>query len=146
MENNNVPAGFEPNEWNLVFHLKAANRWFSMIAMGKYKHVSAYAYVPGHKVWIIYDAQWTGTRVSIVTHEAMVAYGGRIFQDCDIINGVRKIYRPMPWWTRLGFTCVTASKHLTGLACIAMRPDAFHRFVLKHQEKSVEGRAPSPSG
>ena len=143
---NGATGGFEADEWNVVFHRTATNRWLSMLAMGTFKHVSAFAYIPGHKVWLLYDAHWGGLRLSIVSHDTMLANYEHMVRDCEVIMGVKRVFKPMRLSSRFCFTCVTTVKHLLGLSCIAITPDQLHRYLLKRQEASVGPVSPAPPG
>jgi hypothetical protein len=48
-------TAIEPERWVLVFQRESKVWWVRLLACGKYKHVAAYAYLPGFKAWLIYD-------------------------------------------------------------------------------------------
>jgi len=125
-----IDTAVEPNEWFVVFHTKAMNRWLALLACGKFKHVSALAYCPGFKAWLLFDAQWTGMRLILMPHETAKTFYAEYTADCVVLKMTR-VHRTMPVSTRLGFYCVTATKHLLGLHTGALRPDAFYRACLK---------------
>lgn len=120
----------EPVEWFVVFHRKAASRLFSMLAAGEFKHVSAIGYCPGFKVWLLYDVQWSGTRLRVISHDAAKKAVAEWSGDCDIVKISRRSHNPR--FLRLGFTCVSAVKHLLSLRCVAMRPDALYRHIIRN--------------
>lgn len=131
-----LPVAIEPVEWTVVFHRKASSRWFALIAMGHFKHVSAFAYAAGPNVWVIHDWQFGGLRVAVLPHSddacRLIAslFGG---PDTEWMP-VRR--RPSATGFRLG-TCVGAVKHLLGLRTWALRPDALYRSL------SVSGAIPA---
>jgi hypothetical protein len=129
-----LPAAVEPEEWTLVFHREASSRWFSFIALGRFKHVSAFAYLPGLKGWVIHDWQHGGLRVAVLPHSDEACrlitsmFGGPTTEWVK----VRRAPAP-PSWTgfRLG-SCVGAVKHLLGIPGNTLRPDALYRHLVRH--------------
>lgn len=128
-----LPAAVEPDEWTVVFHREASSRWFSFIALGRFKHVSAFAYLPGLRGWVIHDWQHTGMRVAVLPHSD---------EACRLI---RAMFGPSTEWvtvarrpgpsSRTGFrlgSCVGAVKHLLGIRSHALRPDALYRHLARH--------------
>lgn len=126
MDDVSIPA-VEPNEWFVVFHRKSLNRVLSFLAFGEFKHVSAFGYCPGLKVWMLYDVQWSGTRIILVDQKTVIDWT----HGCDILKIPRTTLR-MGMSSRLGFYCVTAVKHLIGLRCVAVTPCALYRHILRH--------------
>ncbi|MGO9740459.1 MAG: hypothetical protein ACLPN5_02895, partial [Roseiarcus sp.] len=59
----------EAAEWFVVFHPDASSRWLSALAMGRFKHVSAFTYVPVGDCWLFLDAEWTGLRIVHAKHD-----------------------------------------------------------------------------
>lgn len=136
-----LPDGFEPAEWWVVFHPTASTRWLSWLAMGHFKHVSAFAYIPGFKAWLIYDVARAGTRLLLLpANDAGKAELVRYTRDCAIVKMQRRADGPsLP---RLGFFCTTAICHLLGLTCVA-RPDALWRLCLRNGGEVI-GRQSGP--
>lgn len=135
-----TPFESEPVEWFVVFHRKAASRLFSLLAFGEFKHVSAFGYCPGFKVWLIYDVQWSGTRLKLLANtEAGKRAIGAWVEDCDILKIAHQRQTP-GFSSRLGFYCVTAAKHLIGLRCVAVRPDALYRQIIRNGGTPIHDR------
>jgi hypothetical protein len=123
------PHGIEARRWTVVFHRKAENRFFSAIAMGHFKHVSALAWIPELNQWWIYDVGFRRTRLKVL-EDGMIAKQ----VICAIIKGnatvtvdVRDDGLP---WMRLGLFCTTAVSHLLGVRCGSLRPDALYRKLI----------------
>lgn len=135
-----IPSAIEPEEWFVVFHRKAAGRLLSLITIGEFKHVSAFGYCAGFKAWLIYDVKWAGTTLSLVANNDQ---GRQVIMawtdDCAVVKIARSGVR-MGAAARLGFTCVTAVKHLIGLRCVAARPDALYRHILRNGGVRIDGR------
>lgn len=128
-----LPAAVEPVEWTLVFHTQASSPWFDFIAFGRFKHVSAFAFLPGLNGWVIHDWQFSGLRVVVLPHSDATCRLIRSMFGPDT-EWVRVARQPGPV-SRTGFrlgTCVGAVKHLLGIRCNALRPDALHRYLLRH--------------
>lgn len=123
------PDGFEPAEWWVVFHPTASSRWLSWIAMGHFKHVSAFAYIPGFKAWLLYDVARAGTRLMLLpADDNGKAELVRYTRGCEIVKMTR---RPGASIWRFGFFCTTSICHLLGLKCVAA-PDSLWRLCLRN--------------
>lgn len=124
------PLISQPLVWNLVFERKGVS-WWSHLALGRYKHVRAYGYVPFLHVWQFVDIGLRGFDVFVaadgVPANAVIAAW---IADADVLtitprrNGVRRL--PV-----MGF-CVPAMKRLIGIGCVDPRPDGFYRQCLRH--------------
>jgi hypothetical protein len=120
------PWGIEPSRWTVVFHRKAENRFFSAIALGQFKHVSALAWIPELGQWWIYDVGFRRTRMRILEDgkTAQAAIAAILEGTSTVTIDVRDDQLP---WMRLGMFCTTAVSHLIGVRCAALRPDALYR-------------------
>jgi hypothetical protein len=121
----------EPQRWSVVFHRKAANRFFSLIAMGHFKHVSAFAWLPELRTWLLFDVGFRRTRIVALPDTAKSkAYLAAVIDGNAIVSmPVRDDALPI---FRTGLFCTTAIKHLIGLSSGALRPDALFRHCLSH--------------
>jgi hypothetical protein len=129
MDTQILPDGFEPSYWNVVFH--PSERRLARLLLGRFQHVSAFAYVPGFRVWVIYDCQWGGTRISFVSHGTLLI---PFIRNCSIVK-VDRVYKPMVLASRFvffGFYCVPAIKQLLGLSCVAATPDGLYRHLINN--------------
>jgi hypothetical protein len=133
-------AVIEPSEWFVVFHRKSVNRILSFLAFGEFKHVSAFGYCPGVKLWLLYEVKLSGTRVMLLDKSAVMAWT----EGCDILK-IAPTGKRMEFSSRLGFTCVNAVKHLLGLVCVAVTPDQLYRHILRNGGLPIHGRGPSPA-
>lgn len=126
-----LPAIIEPEEWCVVFHRKAASRAFSLIAMGRFKHVAAFAHLPAQRAWLYFDLQFSHLRNAVIpdTPEGRALLGSLI-DDTEIVRMRRRGGRAR--WMRFGLICTTAVKHLLGLSGGALRPDALYRYCLQN--------------
>jgi hypothetical protein len=124
-----TPWGLEPTRWTVVFHRKAENRFFSAIAMGRFKHVSALAWVPEVAQWWVYDVGFRRTRLRVLEDGVMAqaAIAAIIKGNATVTVDVRDDHLP---WMRLGMFCTTAVAHLVGVRCAALRPDALYRKLI----------------
>lgn len=129
----------EPAEWFVVFHRQAAARWIEWLAMGEFKHVSAFGYCAGVKAWVVVDVQWGGTRVWLGDQAAMLEWS----QGCVVLRLARTDAH-MGLSSRLGFTCVAAVKHLLGLRCVAATPTQLYRHILRSGGIPIHGQRPAP--
>lgn len=127
----NIPTyGIEAKRWTIVFHRQAENRFFSAIAMGHFKHVSAFAWLPELSQWWIYDVGFRRTRLKVVveSEEAHRIIVGLARGNALVTMEVRDDDLP---WFRLGMFCTTGVAHLIGVRTRALRPDALFRQLLR---------------
>ena len=120
--------GIEATRWTIVFHRKSKYRFFRLIAMGHFKHVSALAWIPELGQWWVYDVGFRRTSLKVLedgpSAQAMIAaiVDGNATVTVDVSD-------ELPWM-RLGMFCTTAVSHLVGLRCGALRPDALYRHLV----------------
>lgn len=117
----------EPNEWFVVFHRRSNSSILSWLAFGEFKHVSAFGYCVGVKLWLVYDVQWVGTRTMLMDEQSILEWT----RGCEILKIARTDTR-MGLSGRLGLYCVSAIKHLIGLRCVAVTPGQLHRYILRN--------------
>ena len=129
--NENPVCALEPPLWILVFSRHTKIWWIRLLACGRYKHVKAFAYVPGMDIYLFFD--WSLDRAGIVaapnTAETVNGYLAKFIADADLMAAPQRgRERRIP---RFGiFSCVTAVKHLIGVRCPAMRPDGLWRYCI----------------
>ncbi|SEE52207.1 hypothetical protein [Bradyrhizobium lablabi] len=125
-----IPAfGVEARRWTVVFHREAHNRFFSLIALGHFKHVSAIAWLPELSQWWVYDVGFRRTRLRVLVDgdNAKATISAIVRGNAAVTVDVREDGLP---WLRLGLFCTTAVSHLIGLSCSALRPDALFRHLV----------------
>lgn len=125
-----IPAfGIEARRWTVVFHREAENWFFSAIAMGHFKHVSALAWVPELGQWWVYDVGFRRTRLRVLVDgaNAQAVIAAIVKGNETVTVDVREDGLP---WMRLGLFCTTSVSHLLGLRCGALRPDALYRHLV----------------
>jgi hypothetical protein len=120
-------VAIEPGEWFVAFHRTSASQILSFLAFGDLKHVSAFGYCPGVKLWLVYDVQWSSTRVILMDKAAIMAWS----RGCDVLKIARTGQR-IGLSSRLGLYCVSAVKHLIGLKCVAITPGSLYRHILRN--------------
>ena len=142
-------SAVQPTLWNVVFHPDSPSR-LARLTLGRFKHVSAFAYVHGFKVWIFVDSCWGGLHLMHVppvnSPSVVRAY---LDSGCEILTLQRQTSH-MGIETRLGFTCVTAVKHLLGLASVALTPDGLYKAMIRNgataltREPAIPPNRPEP--
>lgn len=139
-----MPVAVEPVLWNVVFHPEAATPWLNRLPIGKFKHVSAFTYLPGLKGWLIYDVQLSSTRMVVLPDlDASLDIIARMTEGCEVIAMRRETADASTG--RLGFWCVPAIKHLLGLRSSALRPDSLRRDCLRNGGQLIHGCPEIPS-
>jgi hypothetical protein len=119
----------EARRWTVVFHRKAENRFFSLIALGHFKHVSAFAWLPDLGIWTYYDVGFRRTRiVHLADGVAAHAYIAAVVKgNCVVTVDVRTDALPLIRW---GMFCTSGIAHLLGMKSGTLRPDAFFRLLV----------------
>lgn len=135
------PTAIEPDVWFVVFHTHAATPWLDRLPIGRFKHVSAFAYVHGGKGWLICDVQLEAFRqIFLPDSPAALDYLATMTEGCAVLHmrrqGASKV------WFRFGFWCVPAIKHLLGLRSGALLPDALFRSCLRAGAKIIHDTSP----
>jgi hypothetical protein len=140
-----LPIAVEPSEWFVVFHTRSTSKPLSALACGRFKHVSAFGYYAGFKAWLVYDAQISGLRIPLISTDAAPAVLGAYTKNCVLVK-FRRRDEPIGIapTSRFGFYCVPAIKHLLGVRCLALRPDALYRHILRNGGVVIDGSAENP--
>lgn len=125
------PLVVQPAAWTLVFAREAKTRWVGWLAMGRYKHVRAYAYVPFLHVWIFYDPHLWGTDIFLAADGEPAAAVRRVWNhNADLLIVARET-SPSRAPALLGF-CVPAIKRLLGIRCSALRPKTLYAHCVRN--------------
>lgn len=123
-----LPPLIEPDSWTLAFHRTSSRRWVRLLAVGRYKHVSALAFVAPLRLWLVYDVTLAGTRLVLLPDsDEATRRLAELTADADLVTVPRGPARP----ALMPFYCVSAVKSLVGLRCGALLPDALWRHCLK---------------
>lgn len=130
-------VAIEPTMWFLVFQDKAQSRWVNWLSLGRFKHVTAFGWVPDQKMWVFYDVSLGNTRIAVLPGDTVAAE-----QEIERLTayGVTLAMKPrgkVSRWFRLGFWCVPAMAHLVGVPGCALRPDALFRHCLRYGAEVV---------
>jgi hypothetical protein len=136
MDSHELPAAIEPDYWNIVFHPSETR--LKRIFLGRFQHVSAFTYVPGFRAWLVYDVQWSGVRLALVSQPAAIEVFARFTKGCTIVKYYRS-HQHLDLIGRIGFYCVPAIKQLLGLPCVAATPDGLYRHLIKHGGVLING-------
>jgi hypothetical protein len=134
------PLVSSPVVWNLVFEHKPVG-WWSHLALGRYKHVRAYGYVPFLHIWQFVDVGLSGFEVFVAADgPAANAVISVWIASADVI-AMRKVSRGTLRMPVFGF-CVPAMKRLIGLHTRSLRPDSFYRDCLRAGGVAFEQEVP----
>lgn len=137
-----LPHAVEPVEWFVVFHRKSTFRWLSWLACGEFKHVSAFAYYPGFKVWLLYDVHIGGTALIMLSHDRAKETLASYVDGCTVVKIARNA-RPfgLSLLSRLLFHCTPAIGNLVGMPFIALTPNHLFRHLMRNGAEIVVGGA-----
>ena len=129
-----LPDAIEPTYWNVVFHPSQTR--LDRLLLGRFRHVSAFTYVPGMAAWIMVDCQWGGMRIAFIPRiNVLVAYT----RGCAVVKFDRR-YERFALASRLGYYCVPAIKQLLGLSCVAATPDGLYRHLIANGGELISGQ------
>jgi hypothetical protein len=122
-------CGEEPARWVLVFQRQSKLRIARWLSFGEFKHVSAYAFLPIAKAWLIFDVNAERTSSIVIGDGGEVPWLKSLMNDAVLISmprgpGAGRL--PVFGW------CVPAIAHLLGLRTWALRPDSLYRYCLAH--------------
>jgi hypothetical protein len=131
-------------EWFICFHSENRPRLWSRLIPGRFKHVRAFAWSAGVRVWVFYDV-WLfgGTRITLAPGgpigDRMV---GEYVRGARVLKLTRFPNRKPSLRMRLGFWCVTAVRHLVNLPGGALLPERLWRDCLRHGAQVIlDGRS-----
>jgi hypothetical protein len=148
-----LPGSFQPAEWFLAFFERTNVAWLNRLPFVRFRHISAFAYVPGTKAWIWYDSHWFGTSLVIIGHERFTTEVAKLTHGATVVKLAKRPEAPMPLSTRVGFYCVPCVKHLVGVRCAAITPDGFYLAVIRaggtiigRQSPTATDRSPASAG
>nr|WP_210297028.1 hypothetical protein [Gellertiella hungarica] len=120
----------EPSAWFVAFHTESPRWWLNWLAMGRFKHVSAFGYVDRAASWVFFDFNLDRSRIYVVhgrDADPMIARFSdktvvvRVPKPADAVNSLNMA---------VGAWCVPAVAHLIGMPGCALRPDALYRQCL----------------
>jgi hypothetical protein len=135
-----LPSTIEPGDWFVVFHHRSLNRWLAAVTPGPFKHVSVFGYLPGVKMWLCYDVQWSGTRIALLDKTAIMEWTA----GCAVVQ-IATTGQSMHASSRFGLYCVNAVKHLLRLKCVAATPTGLYRHILCHGGRLISEPRPTPA-
>ncbi len=119
-----------PSEWFIAFHPHSTLWLAELFSFGRFRHVSAFAFVPGVAVWVFYDPWRYGTQLTLEPDGEGADFAiSRAIDGATVVKFISPVVvkpRPAP----LIFLCTTAVARLTGVRSRALRPDRFLRDCL----------------
>jgi|SRR5271166_588134 len=148
-----LPGAFEPATWFLAFFETSSTPWLDRVLPGRFKHVSAFAYVPGACIWVWCDAHWKGLSIVFLPHQGFILQIAPLTRNATIVKTEKRPLGAMPVSTRFGFYCVPFVKQLIGLRSFALTPDQCYRFIIRtggaeiaNERAQATGRPDAPLG
>lgn len=139
MDGRDIPQAIEPSCWYIVFHETTSSAIVSFFSFGRFKHVSAFGYYAGFKGWLVVDPHFRRLRLSMIPHEKhhlLVEYT----KGCTLVKVDAPGVGKLTFAARFGIYCVPAIKYLLGLSCVAARPDALYRHILRNGGILIDGQ------
>lgn len=125
------PATIDPVDWIVVFRPWSDSWLVRTFVPGRFKHVSACAYLAGNRAWVTYDVGFDGTKIMVIPDGAEA---DRILtpwlDGCTLIR-MRKNHDARCAVALFGW-CAPAVARLIGLRCGALRPQTLYRHCLRN--------------
>lgn len=130
-----------PSKWFVVFHRRATTWWVNWLALGRFKHVSAFGYSEVAGAWVLIDYHLRRTKVLVIPDRFMKGIMVKHCLDAEVVE-----IEPMEKaWPVVGL-CSTSIAHLIGLPGCALRPDALFRQCLANGGKLLGDNADENRG
>lgn len=125
-----LPPMIEPDRWTIAFHRTSPYWWVRLLACGRFKHVSAFAWVKPLGLWVYYDVTLFGTKLILLPDsEQATAWLTAQTADADLVQMPRRSIAGR-WPVIAPFYCVPAIKHLIGVRGGAL-PIHFYKACLR---------------
>ena len=145
------PAAIDPVDWIVVFRPTSASWLVRTFVPGRFKHVSAFAYLPGLKVWVTYDVGFDGTKIVVIPDGPQVnTVLAPWLADCTLVRMKRKCAARSS--IALFGWCAPSIARLIGLSGGTLRPMALYHHCLRNggviigQERTINYAAATAAG
>lgn len=114
--------------------------------MGRFKHVSAFGFVPRAQTWVFFDFNLDRSRIYVVGNHEADGMLSAFAHENTIVRMARPLIAGEKMRWSFGMWCVPAVAHLIGLPLSALRPDALFRQCLAHGGEVIgpEGQEHEP--
>lgn len=134
----------EPDDWIVAFHKTSQYWWVRLLACGKYKHVSAFAWVLALDCWVVFEVTVAGTKLRLIPGDGATDWLVAHTWDADLVR-VKRQPSYISSYIFCPFCCTSAIASLLGLRCGALRPDALYRHIRANGGIPVDGAARHPA-
>ncbi len=131
----------EPSEWLILFH-ERSTPWVARLCPGRFKHVSALAFVPDAQAWVLLSWELARMRVGLIGDDDFERWFAAASEDAAVLRLPAPPFDHGPWCPRLGMTCVTMVKHLLGVRSSALWPDGLWRDLVAHGAEVISHGQP----
>ena len=136
----------EPVVWLVVFH-RRSTRWVERVCWGKWKHVSATAFIPGAMAWVHVSWELARLRINVIPDNEFEGWFGALVGDGGVLRINAPSFDTGPWRPRSGIFCCSMIAHLLGLRRSALLPIGLWRLLIAEGAEIVtDGRPFSTQG
>jgi len=135
-------AAGKPTRWILAFHRTTESRLVRLLAWGRYKHITAIAYIGEVDHWVFLD--WRFATIDVIVARGVEAdrLMNHFTEHADVL-GIEP--REVRSGFRVGWWCVPLIKHLVGIRGGALRPDALWRDCIRQGAEIISHERPEPA-
>lgn len=124
-----VPTRYRPDTWFVCF--REESPWWParLVTWGKWKHVACYGFVPGQRLWLMYEYTFRSIAICVGPENGSNDLLNAMDRDALVVM-FRARRSPRRWWSPIA-TCTTNVASIIGSESRALRPDRFLRDLLK---------------
>lgn len=133
-----------PAWWFLCFAKSSPTWWAQMFVPGPYKHVSAFGFVPGQKLWVFSEMTARGVELAVVPDGQANSAINAMVAGALVVEWVPPAEPPQTFWPPLNH-CVAHVAALVGIKSRALRPERFLRDVLAAGGRILDADADEPT-
>lgn len=138
-----------PAWWFICFARSSPVWWLRNYLPGRYKHVSAFGFIPGQKLWVFSSWTFGGIEFAIIPDGLATDAINALVEDALVLEFVPPAEDPPRFWWPFAH-CVGHVAALTGVKSRALLPDRFLKDCLaagakildddgQHQETTTGG-------
>lgn len=114
--------------WIVIFNPKSKSRLANWLSIGRFKHVSAMAYVAGIESWVTYDVAFARNSISVIPNRLIPVMTDWV-DGCTLVKIERRPERKRLFPPLFGW-CAPSIAQLLGLPRRSLQVTALYRQCL----------------
>lgn len=126
-----------PKLWWVCFvGMKKLTPWDWLLSPG-YRHAFLLGYLPDAQMWLRYEVLFHRTEISLVSGDIAGRLLSLAMTEGGVLSWPAGEWQRPTWGLRFGLWCVPAIKHVLGVRCVALTPEALHDWLLRNGGKPL---------